>query len=230
MTGQRTADVKISELNDEQVGRLAAKMNKTVKNSSTKLWYVIANEIIIHPYYKGVIQTLDENITDSENWVNYVTQKYPEIGFNRILDITQSIGRYDIAVFLQNIACSRNIVKIGDLLQRECSNFGKLLKVKAKYQDIDGWRIYARELQFTEEDFDCIIQNKVSSCPSSRLLIFCQKIYPDTNLDNIRQICVKYKRFDVIRTLENIAIEITSKKQVNGIIMDELECCFARMY
>ena len=75
MIGQRSADVKINELNDEQVCRLATKMNKTVKNSSTKLWYVIANEIIIHPYYRGVIQTLDENITDFENWVNYVTPK-----------------------------------------------------------------------------------------------------------------------------------------------------------
>ena len=226
---QRSADVKINELDDGQVCRLASKINKTVKNSSTKFWYVIASEIIIHPYYRGVIQTLDQNITDSENWVNYVTQKYPEIDFNRILDITESIGRYDIAVFLRNIACSRNIVRIGDLLQHECSNFGKLLKVKSKYQTIDGWRIYAKKLQFTEEDFNCILQNKVLSCPSSRLLIFCQKIYPDTSLDNIRQICIRYKRFDVIRILENIAIEITNKKQVNGIIIDELDC-FGRMY
>ena len=83
--------VAINELNEEQVCRLAAKIDKTVKNSSTKLWYVIASEIIIHPYYRGVIQTLDESITDSENWVNYVTQKYSEIDFNRILPRTTRI-------------------------------------------------------------------------------------------------------------------------------------------
>ena len=208
---QRSADVKINELDEEQVCRLASKINKTVKNSSTKFWYVIASEIIVHPFFRGVIETLDQNITDSENWVNYVTQKYPEISFDRILDITESIKRYDIVVFLRKIACSREIVKIGDLLQHECSNFGKLLKVKSKNQNIDGWRIYAKELHFTEEDFNCILQNKVFSSPSSRLLFFCQKIYPNTTLDNIRQICIRYKRFDVIRILEDIAIEITNK-------------------
>ena len=70
---QRSADVKINELDEEQVCRLASKINKTVKNSSTKFWYVIASEIIIHPFHRGVIETLDQNITDSENWVNYVT-------------------------------------------------------------------------------------------------------------------------------------------------------------
>ena len=35
-----SADVKINELDDEQVCRLASKINKTVKNSSTKFWYV----------------------------------------------------------------------------------------------------------------------------------------------------------------------------------------------
>ena len=124
---QRSADVKINELDEEQVCRLASKINKTVKNSSTEFWYVIASEIIVHPFFRGVIETLDQNITDSENWVNYVTQKYPEIGFDRILDITESIERYDIVVFLRKIACSREIVKNGDLLQHKCSNFGKLL-------------------------------------------------------------------------------------------------------
>ena len=84
-------------------------------------------------------------------------------------------------------------------------------------------------MQLTEEDFNCILQNKVLSSPSSRLLIFCQKIYPDTSVDNICQICIRYKRFDVIRILENIAIKITNKKQLNGIIIDELEC-FGKMY
>ena len=227
---QRSADVKINKLDEEQVCRLASKINKTVKNSSTKFWYVIASEIIIHPFFRGVIETLDQNITDSENWVNYVTQKYPKISFDRILDITESIERYDIVVFLQKIACSREIVKIGDLLQHECSNFGKLLKVKSENQNIDGWRIYAKELHFTEEDFNCIFQNKVFSSPSSRLFLFCQKIYPNMTLENIRQICIKYKRFDVFRILEDIAIEIANKKQLNGITIDELECCFGKMY
>ena len=88
---QRSADVKINELDEEQVCRLASKINKTVKNSSTKFWYVIASEIIVHPFFRGIIETLDQNITDSENWVKYVSQKYPEIGFDCILDITESI-------------------------------------------------------------------------------------------------------------------------------------------
>ena len=89
----RTCDVKINELDEEQIYRLAAKIGKSVHNSSTKLWYVIANEIIIHPCYRGVLQTLDVNITDSENWVNYLTQKYSEIGFDRMLRVTKDIGR-----------------------------------------------------------------------------------------------------------------------------------------
>ena len=226
----RTGDVRINELDEEQIYRLAAKIGKSVHNSSTKLWYVIANEIIIHPCYRGVLQTLDVNITDSENWVNYLTQKYSEIGFDRMLRVTKDIGRYDIAAFLQNIACARNMVKIGDLSQHERVNFGKLLQVNSRYQeDVDGWRAYAKHFHFTEEDFNRILQNRTFSCWSGRLLPFCQKIYPDTTLHNIRRICIRYKRFDVIKILENIANEIVNKRHLNGIIVDEIDY-FSRIH
>ena len=70
---------------------------------------MIADEIIIHSFYRGVIQTLGEISTDAENWANHLTQKYPEISIDKITHITEQIGRYDIAVYLQNITCSRDI-------------------------------------------------------------------------------------------------------------------------
>ena len=92
MMNSQTCEVRINELDEGQIYRLATKIGKAINTSSTKLWYVIADEIIIHPYYRGILQTLDVNITDSENWVNYLTQIYSEISFDRMLRITKNIG------------------------------------------------------------------------------------------------------------------------------------------
>ena len=221
----QTCEVRINELDEEQIYRLAAKIDKSkVNNTSIKLWYIIADEIVVHPYYRGILETLDINITDSENWINYLTQKYSEIGFERIVRISKDIGRYDVVNFLENIAYAGNKVKIGDLSQRERVNLAKLLQVNSRYQEkIDGWRAYAKHLYFTEEDFNGILQNKIFSCSSGRLLIFCQKIYPDTSLHNIRRICIRYKRFDVVKILENIANDIVNKRRMNCIIVDEID-------
>ena len=221
----QTCEVRINELDEEQIYKLAAKIDKgSVNDTSNKLWYIIADEIIVQPYYRGIIETLDSNTTDSENWLNYLTQKYSEISLKRMIRISKNIGRYDVVNFIKNIVRTEKKETIGDLSQRERFNFAKLLQVKLKYrEEIDGWRAYAKQLHFTEDDFNGILQNKILCCSSGRLLTFCQKIYPETTLQNIRSICMKCKRFDVIKILENIASVIVNRRRMNFIIVDEID-------
>ena len=80
-----------------------------------------------------------------------------------------------------------------------------------------------KKLHFTEDDYNCILQNKILTSPPGRLITFLQRMYPATNLNSIHQISIRYKRFDVVKTVDDVSIEIVNNRRFKGIIIDELE-------
>ena len=214
--------ITINELNHYQIQQLATKMDRTGKNG-TKLWILIANQLITDSWCLGIIDTLEDTSTDSEKWIKHLTCNHSEIGVLRLIEIAEEVGRYDVAVFLQNILCSKDLERIGDLSPYEQRKFGRILHARSDSEHVNGWRAFTKKLYCIDDDFLLPCHKQMILSPSGRLIVFLQKMYPETDVSNIREIAIRNKRFDVVKILNDIITSVISDKRSTGIWIDEVE-------
>ena len=62
-----------------------------------------------------------------------------------------------------------------------------------------------------------------TSSPSQRLLQFLQKMYPNTKLSSIMNICLRRRRMDMVQLLQNLIEEISTNGTSSMDLTDEIE-------